>query len=186
MVLSKLDKAGLHLNKDKCKFRKTKVEYLGHVFDREGLHPSAEKVNAIQEAPKPKDVSELRSFLGITNYYGRFLPNLSSKLAPLYDLLHKDRKWQWSSKQDEAFKLDKKALQTDSLLVHFDDNKPLVLTCDASPYGLGAVLSHTMDDGSDRPIGYASRTLTAAEKGYAKLKKEALSIIFGIKKFHNY
>ena len=93
-MLSKLDKAGLHLNKDKCKFMKTKVEYLGHVIDREGLHPSTEKVKAIQQAPKPKDVSELRSFLGITNYYGRFLPNLSSKLAPLYDLLHKDRKWQ--------------------------------------------------------------------------------------------
>ena len=91
-VLSKLDKAGLHLNKDKCKFMKTKVRYLGHVIDREGLYPSTEKVKAIQEAPKPKGVSELRSFLGITNYYGRFLPNLSSKLAPLYDLLHKDRK----------------------------------------------------------------------------------------------
>ena len=112
---------------------RTKVEYLGHIIDREGLHPSTEMVKAIQEAPKPKDVSKLRSFLGITNYYGRFLPNLSSKLAPLYDLLHKDRKWQWSSKQDEAFKLAKEALQTDSLLVHFDDNKPLVLTCDASP-----------------------------------------------------
>ena len=74
VVLSKLDKAGLHLNKDKCKFMKTKVEYLGHVIDREGLHPSTEKVKAIQQAPKPKDVSELRSFLGITNYYSRFLP----------------------------------------------------------------------------------------------------------------
>ena len=185
-VLSKLDKAGLYLNKDKCKFMRTNVEYLGRIIDREGLHPFAEKVQAIQETPKPKDVSELRSFLGITNYYGRFLPNLSSKLVPFYDLLHKDRKWQLSSKQDEAFKLAKEALQTDSLLVHFDDKKPLILTCDASPYGLGAVLSHTMDDGSDRPIAYASRSLTAAEKGYAQLEKEALSIIFGIKKFHNY
>ena len=99
--------------------------------------------------------------------YGRFLTNLPTKSAPIYDLLHKDRKWQWSSKQDEAFKLSKEALQTDSLLVHFDDNNPLVLTCDASPYGLGAVLSHTMDDGSDQPIAYVSRSLTAAEKGYA-------------------
>ena len=78
-VLSKFDKAGLHLNKDKCKFMKTKVEYLEHVIDHERLHPSAEKVKAIQEAPKPKDVSKVRSFLGITNYYDRFLPNLSSK-----------------------------------------------------------------------------------------------------------
>ena len=70
---------------------KTKVEYLGHVIDREKLYPSAEKVKAIHKAPKPKDVSELRSFLGITNYYGRLLINLSSKLAPIYELLNKDR-----------------------------------------------------------------------------------------------
>ena len=80
----------------------------------------------------------------------------------------------------------KNALQTHSLLVHYDDSKPLVLTCDASPYGIGAILSHTMEDGTDRPVAYASRTLTVAEKKYSQLEKEGLAIVFGTKKFHNY
>ena len=78
------------------------------------------------------------------------------------------------------------ALQDDTLLVHYDRNRQLVLACDASPYGLGAVLSHIMDDGRERPIAYASRTLTSAEKNYSQLEKEALGVVFGVQKFHNY
>ena len=185
-VLHKLDEVVLHLNKDKCFFLKSSVEYLGHVMDENGLHPTAEKVKAIKEAPKPRNIEELRSFLRIINYYSRFLSNLSTKRALLYELLHKDRKWSWTTEQDSAFQQAKDALQANSLLVHFDESKPLILTCDASAYGIGAVLSHTMEDGRDRPIAYASRTLTVAEKKYAQLEKEGLAIIFGTKKFHNY
>ena len=88
--------------------------------------------------------------------------------------------------QDEAFSAAKEALQDDLLLVHYDESKPLILACDASQYGLGAVLSHTMNDGTERPVAYAFRTLTAAEKRYSQLEKEGLAIIFGTKKFHNY
>ncbi len=77
-------------------------------------------------------------------------------------------------------------LQSDSLLVHFDGEKKLLLACDASPYGVGAVLSHVMEDNSERPIAYASRTLTSAEKGYSQLDREALAILFGVKTFHSY
>ena len=182
-VLEKLETAGLKLNKSKCFFLRPSIEYLGH---KDGLHPTTEKVRAIQEAPQPRNVGELRSFFGIINYYNRFLPNLSAKLAPLYRLLQKDVNWSWGSKEDEAFEAAKKALQDDSLLVHYDESKPLILACDASNYGLGAVLSHTMEDGKERPVAYASRTLTAAEKNYSQLEKEGLAIIFGVKKFHNY
>ena len=72
------------------------------------------------------------------------------------------------------------------MLVHFDSSEQLLLACDASPKGLGAVLSHVMDDGQERPIAYASRTLTPAEQGYSQLEKEGLAIVFGVKKFHNY
>ena len=129
-----------------------------------GLHPTMEKVKAIQDAPKPKNVAELRSFLRIINYYSRFLPNLSAQLAPMYTLLCKQSQWSWTAEQDSAFQMAKNALQVDSLLVHYDDSKPLVLTCNASPYGIGAVLSHTMEDVNDRSVVYASRTLTLAEK----------------------
>ena len=91
-VLEKLQNSGLKLNRSKCFFLRSQIEYLGHVIDKEGLHPSAEKVRAIQEARKPQNVSELRSFFGIINYYNRFLPNLSTILAPLYSLLQKDVK----------------------------------------------------------------------------------------------
>ena len=82
-VLQKLQNAGLRLNPTKCSFMKTSIEYLGHIIDHQGLHPTEKKVQAIQEAPKPKNLSKLRSFLGIVNYYNRFLPNLSTKLTPL-------------------------------------------------------------------------------------------------------
>ena len=185
-VLDILESANLRLNLSKCFFLQPRVEYLGYVIDQHGLHPTEEKVTAIKEAPKPKNVSELRAFLGIINYYHRFLPNLSTKLAPLHELLQKKTKWKWKDVQDEAFQSAKDALQADSLLVHFDPAKPIVLACDASQYGLGAVLSHVMSDGHERPIAYVSRTLNAAEKNYSQVEKEGLAIVFGVKKFHNY
>ena len=186
IVLSKLKEAGLRLKRDKCSFLQSKIEYLGHVIDAEGLHPSQEKINAIKHAPRPKNVSQLKSFLGMINYYSRFLPNLSAELAALYELLHKYHKWSWSKRQEQAFQAAKNALQSEAVLIHYDPSLPMVLACDASPYGIGAVLSHITEDGVDRPIAYASRTLTAAEKNYAQIEKEGLAIVFGTKKFHNY
>jgi hypothetical protein len=166
-VLDRLEKAGLRLNQEKCYFLKPRVEYLGHVIDENGLHPTDEKVAALREAPTPKNVTELRSFLGMVNYYGKFLPNLATKLTPLYGLLCKNKRWAWTGQQDAAFKLAKEALQTDSVLVHYDSQKPLLLACDASEYGLGAVLSHILDDGQEKPIAYTSRTLNTAEHRYS-------------------
>ena len=185
-VLRTLEEAGLRLNKFKCEFLQPSIEYLGHIIDEQGIHPTEEKVRAIKEAPTPTNVTELRSFLGMLTYYSKFLPNLSAQLSPLYTLLGKNVAWFWDAPQEEAFVQAKEALLSDSLLVHFDPNKPLVLACDASQYGIGAVLSHAMEDGSERPIAYTSRTLNPAEKRYSQLDKEALAIVSGVKKFHNY
>ena len=185
-VLKRLDDAGLRLNKEKCFFLRPSIEYLGHVIDKDGLRPTGSKVRAIKEAPHPKNVTQLRSFLGLINYYGKFLPNLSARLNPLYSLLNKDQKWQWNCEQEEAFQSAKEALQADSLLTHYDTTKPLLLACDASDYGIGAVLSHIGDDSQERPVAYASRTLSSAEKHYSQLEKEALAIVFAVKKFHHY
>ena len=186
LVLNRLQSAGLRLKSKKCSFMLTSVEYLGHVIDSVGLHPTQAKVKAIKEAPNPKNVAELHSFLGLINYYGKFLPNLSATLAPLYKLLKQNTRWCWEEPQITTFQKAKDALQSSSLLVHYDSAKPLTLACDASPYGIGAVISHKFEDGSEQPIGFASRTLSPAEKNYSQLDKEALAIIFGIKKFHDY
>ena len=107
-------------------------------------------------------------------------------LAPLHDLLKKGIPWSWKASHQKEFDTSKQQLCSDTLLVHYDMDKKLILSCDASPYGVGAVLSHVMEDGSERPIGFASRTLAPAEKKYSQLVKDGLAIIFGIKKFHQH
>ena len=184
-VLGRLKAAGLRLKQAKCAFMLPSVEYLGHRISAAGLQPSEEKIRAITKAPAPTDISQLRSFLGVVNYYCKFLPNLSSLLAPLHQLLQHGVKWKWGKPQQNAFQEAKQQLTSKCLLVHFDPGKPLLLSCDASPYGVGAVLSHLVD-GEEKPIAFASRTLAPAEKRYSQIDKEGLAIIFGVKKFNQY
>ena len=185
-VLRRLENSGLRLKRSKCEFMGKEVAFLGHKINASGLRPLTDKMEAIAGAPQPQNVSELKAYLGLLNYYHRFLPKLSTLLAPLHILLKKEEKWSWGSRQQKAFEESKELLQSCSVLVHYDGNKPLILACDASPYGVGAVLSHLMADGSDRPIGFVSRTLNPAEKNYSQLDKEGLAVMFGVKKFHKY
>ena len=181
-----METSGFRLKRAKCLFFLKSIDYLGHTISPDGLSPNEKKVQAIRAAPRPVDVGQLRSFLGLVNYYGKFLPNLASTLALLYLLLHKHTDWRWGIDQSRAFEQAKGLLTSCILLVHFDPDKELLVSCDASPYGLGAVLSHRMEDGSSKPIYYASRTLSAPERGYSQLDKEGLAIIFAVKKFHTF
>ena len=185
-VLDRLREAGVRLKKEKCIFQANQVEYLGHLINAEGLHPSPSKVKAVIDAPTPTNLTELRSFIGLVNYYRKFIPNLSTELSALYLLLQKDKAWSWGVKEDLCFNKAKTILTSPTLLVHFNPEKQLVLSCDASPYGIGAVLAHQLDADSQKPICYASRTLSPAEKKYSQLDKEALAIVFGVTKFHQY
>ena len=186
VVLTRLEEAGVRLKRDKCSFFLPSVEFLGHRISSKGIQPMLEKVEAIHKAPEPLDVTQLKSFLGAVNYYGKFLPDLSTVLAPLYKLLHRDTKWCWGPSQKKSFEHVKKLLTSDHVLVHYDSSTDLVLACDASPYGVGAVLSHRYSNGEEKPIAFASRTLCAAEKNYSQLEKEGLAIVFAVKKFHQY
>ena len=185
-VLQRLEQAGLRLKREKCSFMLPSVEYLGYKISEKGLQPTDEKIIAIKNAPVPKNVSQLKSFLGLINYYSTFLPNLSHAFSPLYRLLQQTTPWSWEPEQQKCFEKAQAMLTSNHVLVHFDPEQELVLACDASPYGIGAVLSHRMSDGLDKPIAFASRSLAPAERKYSQIEKEGLAIVFGVKKFHQY
>ena len=185
-MLQRLEKYNIRANKAKCKFLMDSVEYLGHVINAEGLHTTDEKVKAILQAPEPKNVQEMRSFLGLLHYYGKFLPNLAMLLNPLNDQLREGVSWRWTKDCAKAFAEAKTLLSNAPVLAHYDPSLPIKMAGDASAYGLGAVISHTFPDGSERPIAFASRTLSSAERNYPQVEKEALSLVYGIRKFHQY
>ena len=177
LLLEALEK----VQKEKCIFMQPSVEYLRYIIDKEGLHATPVKVEAITKAPEPRNVNELRSFLGLVNNYGKFIRHLSTLIQSLNHLLCRDVSWKWSKDCQKAFDTLKEWLASSEVLVHYYPDLPLKLDCDASAYGVGTVLSHVFPNGVERPIAHASRTLTQAEKGYAQLEKEALSLIYGVK-----
>ena len=138
------------------------------------------------DAPAPTNVAELRSFLGLVNYYGRFISNLATRLQPLNQLLHQRETWKWTAECTRAFEDIKSVLSSSQVLAHYDSSLPVSLAPDASPYGMGAVISQQYPDGSERPIAFASRTLTPSEKNYPQIEREALALVFGVKRFHPY
>ena len=119
----------------------------------------------------------------MVNYYWKFLHNLSTQLHPLHALLKHGTKWHWSDECDTAFKQVKRKLCEAPVLMHYNPELPIP---DASNYGIGAVLSHVDSDGQEHPIAFVSRTLSQCEKNYSQVEKEALSLIFGFRKFHKY
>ena len=185
-VLSRLSNHGLRLKQEKCSFMQDSIDYLGHHIDATGIHTATSKVEAITKAPAPKNTTQLRSFLGMINYYGKFIPNLADKLHPLYALLKNGTKWNWSRECAHVFDEIKTQLAQAPVLVHYDPKLPIRLAGDASNYGIGAVLSHIDSTGQEHPIAFTSRTLSASERNYSQIEKEALSLIVGIRKFHKY
>ena len=143
-------------------------------------------MQAIVQAPTPTNVQELRSFLRLINYYWKFIPNAATILGPLNQLLHKDAKWKWSQECEHSFVEAKKVLSSSDVLVHYDPTLPIRMAGDASAYGIGAVIAHIMPNGSERPVAFASRTLSSSEQNYAQVEKEALSLTFGVKHFRTY
>lgn len=186
LVLARLRDMGLTVKLSKCCFLEPSVKYLGFIIDQGGLRPDPKKVEAIVNAPTPSDVTQLRSFLGLLNYYGKFIPKLSILLHPLHELLKKGVSWNWSNECNNAFIEAKRVLSGEKVLAHYEEGRPLVLSVDSSAYGLGAVLAHRFPDGSERPVSCVSRTLNNAERNYSQIDKEALAIFYGVTRHHQY
>ena len=185
-VLKRIQNFGFKLKINKCKFSLSEIKYLGLVIDRHGRRPDPNKVKAIREMPAPKDESTLRSFLCGINYYGTFIKNMSTIRAPLDELLKKDVKWNWSPQCQQAFQKAKDILSSDLILTHYDPNKQLVVATDATSYAIGGLVMYRFNDGTQKAISHASRTLTNTERSYSQIEKEALALVFAVQKFHQY
>lgn len=186
-VLCRLHDCGLKIKRQKCVFLVEEVSYLGFIINKNGVRVDQDKIKPIVDMPCPCNVSELRSFLGMINFYSKFIANLSSLLSPLYMLLKKHQRWRWGEEQDRVFNEVKSCLIKAPILGHYDFNGslPLVLTCDASGRGVGAVLAQRVH-GREQTVAYASRALTEAERNYSQIHREALAIVFAVKKFHQF
>ena len=145
-----------------------------------------EKIDAVIQAPRPQNVTQVRSFLGLVNYYNHFLPNFSTVVQPLNNLLQRDHKWEWTRACEDAFEKSKELVASDQVLAHYDPDLPIKKANEAFPYGIGIVLSHVVKNRTERPIAFRSRSLTKTEQKYSQIDKEALALIWGIKKFHHY
>jgi len=127
-----------------------------------------------------------RSFLGSVQFYSKFLPDLATVTEPLHNLTRKNVQWKWGAEEQSAFQKLKELLSMDTVLAHFDPTLPIGISCDASEVGLGVVLFHRYQDGSERPIANVSKTLTETQRHYSQIQKEALAIVFGLNKFHQF
>lgn len=184
-VLSRLNNHNVQINLKKCKFVQTSVAYLGHVLSSEGIRPNPDKVKAIVDSKSPTNLQQLQAYLGLLNYYGRYIPNLSIELKELYNLLRKDVKFVWDQSCQRCFEKSKQLILENNILELYDPDKPIVITCDASPYGVGCSLNHICGN-AEKPVLFASGTLSNSEKNYSQLHREALAIMFALKSFHKY
>lgn len=184
-VLHRLQQYGIKANLDKCKFFQEEIVFCGIKITKNGIHKTDDKIQAIIMAPPPTDKTQLRSFLGLVNYYHKWIDNIANIAKPLYDQLQTNKHFLWTKACETAFIQIKEMIASEKVLIRFNPELPLRLATDASPYGIGAVLSHTTSNG-ERPIAYASRTLNPAEQNYSQLDKEALAIVWGVKRFFNY
>lgn len=182
-VANLLNQAGLQVNIEKCEFEKKEIEFLGHYITSKGIKPSQNKVKAIQEIKKPKTVKELLRFLGMVNFYHRFLPNISAALKPLYKSVAKEEKVLiWNQEMLDAFNYTKSEIAKKSLL-HFPiKNASLSLTTDASKIAIGATLSQ-LNNNNWEPIAYYSHLLNQTQQRYSTFDRELQAIFSAIRHF---
>ena len=186
-VFCRLRDAGLTAKPTKCFIGLGTVTYLGHVVGDDKLRPMEDKVGKIVSAKPPTTKKELRSFLGLCGYYRKFIPNYATISVPLTDLTKKQmpNKLQWDVSHENAFCTLKQKVSSEPVLLLPDINEEFTLRTDASGTGLGAVLLQEYD-GVKRPVAYASRKLLQRERNYSVIEREALALIWGVKKFSAY
>jgi len=186
LAFQRMREWNFRLSRAKSTFMQPTVEFLGQLVSKEGIRTYPKNVEAITAIRELKDVSQVKSFLGLVNFYGKFVPNLSHVCDPLYKLTRKSEKFSWSSECEKAFKLVKQLVSSAPVLAYFQQSLPIGISCDASNIGLGVVLFHSYPDGTERPIAFASKTLSSSGRNYTQIEKEGLAIVFGVKRFFQF
>ncbi|VDH99565.1 Hypothetical predicted protein [Mytilus galloprovincialis] len=186
LVFDKLISAGLTLKPGKCLFARKEVIYLGHTISKEGVKVDTSKVDAVSSFPVPKNQKQIRSFLGLTNYYRKFIEGYSHITTSLNHLLRNDIPFEWSEKCQKAFDQLKKALCSAPILVYPNMSKPFILTTDASGTAIGYILGQLDSKGQEKVIAYGGRSLTQGERAWGVSELECLAVLEGIKSYHVY
>jgi len=184
-LFERLRSANLKLKPSKCKLLRSELSFLGHVVSSKGVGTDPKKISAVQDWPVPTDVKEVRSFLGLASYYRKFVPSFAALAAPLHALTGKNKKFDWTSSCEDGFQKLKSALVSSPILAMPNNSDPFVLDTDACDVNIGAVLSQ-VQEGEERVIAYASRSLSKQERYYCVTRKEMLAVVFYSKSFRQY
>jgi len=184
-VFQRLRLAGLKLKPTKCRLFQKRVTFLGHVVSSRGIEPDPGKISGIANWPEPKNLTEVRSFLGLASYYKNFVVAFGETARPLYELTRKNVPFVWDDRRRQAFELLKVRLCSAPVLATPTAEGDFVLDVDASTHGAGAIL-HQYQAGVLRVIGYASRQFNNAERSYCTTRQELAAVVFGLKRFRQY
>ena len=184
-VFKLIKKANLRINPEKCHFCTNEMQFLGHIVGIDGIKPDPQKVEKLEKLPSPKNITQLRAFIGLASYYRRFIKGFAKKAVPLHELLKKNVEFIWTNKHEEIFNWLKQRLITPPILQYPDYNVLFILFTDASYQGIGAVLAQIKDK-KEYVIAYASRTLSPAEKNYSTIELECLAVVWAVKYFRHY
>ena len=180
-TLSRLHSKGLTINRDKLDLHKPSIEFFGYIFSAKGISPAPSKVNALKSASLPRNASEIRSFLGMAQYSSRFIYDYATISEPLRKLTHKDATWKFGPKERHSFNAIRNALQESATNAYFDPTKKTEVLVDASPVGIAAILTQ-----DDKPITFASRSLSNTEQRYSQLEREALAVVWSCEHLNVY
>jgi hypothetical protein len=176
-VFNRIIEAGLKLKPAKCSFCSLQVDFLGHIVSAEGVQPDPGKVDKVADWPQPKTRKEVQQFLGLANYYRRFVQDFATTAKPLHRLTENTAPFEWTNDCQSAFDGIKHKLTLAFILAFPDFQKPFILDTDASNTGLGGVLSQMQDDGRECVVAYASRVLTKPERKYCVTRREVLAVV---------
>ena len=185
-VFSRIQKAKLKIKPPKCSFAKSGIHYLGFVITPRGVECDEANTRKVADFRAPRDKRDVRSFLGLTSYYRKFIRDYAFIARPLYDLTRDDVEFQWTERHQDAFRHLQEALVSPPILAFPDFTKQFLVTTDASGYGIGCVLKQLDEAGRERVIGYASRILCGAEQRYSVTEREILALKYATQIFRPY